>query len=231
MNNNQVNSICAAFNLGTPIGKLTPVAGGLLHRMWRLDTTTGSYAVKQLTKDIGLTTEKRCYYELSEQVAQAFKTIGIAAVNAFKHNDQHLFDCDNNTFLVYPWTNATMLTLNTISKTHATKIARLLAHMHKANLQIKELSTCQITKYNDQEILSLITQVSALSLPFTQLLHQELSCILTINRLCQKNTTLLPMSYRVSHADLDQKMYFGIITKILLLSTGNRLVKSTLYRK
>lgn len=43
-------AVAAVFDLGRPLGPLTPVAGGHSHRMWRLDTELGSYAVKEMNR-------------------------------------------------------------------------------------------------------------------------------------------------------------------------------------
>ncbi len=40
-------AVARAFDLGDPSGPATAVDGGLLNRMWRVDTSTGAYAVKQ----------------------------------------------------------------------------------------------------------------------------------------------------------------------------------------
>ena len=40
-----------AFSLETPVDDLVPVHGGLVHRMWKLRTTKGSFAFKQLNHE------------------------------------------------------------------------------------------------------------------------------------------------------------------------------------
>jgi len=42
------SAVARAFDLGPPSAPVVAVEGGLLNRMWRLDTSTGTYAVKQL---------------------------------------------------------------------------------------------------------------------------------------------------------------------------------------
>lgn len=44
-------AVCDAFGLGTPIGTMTAVAGGLSHRMWRLASSRGDFAVKELNRN------------------------------------------------------------------------------------------------------------------------------------------------------------------------------------
>ena len=44
-------AVCDAFDLGTPIGTMSVVPGGLSHRMWRLATARGHFAVKELNRN------------------------------------------------------------------------------------------------------------------------------------------------------------------------------------
>ncbi len=46
------DAICELFDLGAPSGTPTPVEGGLTNRLWRLTTTRGAFAVKQMNRDI-----------------------------------------------------------------------------------------------------------------------------------------------------------------------------------
>ncbi len=43
--------ICELFDLGAPHGAPEPVAGGLTNRVWRLETTRGVFAVKEMNRD------------------------------------------------------------------------------------------------------------------------------------------------------------------------------------
>lgn len=45
------SGVCAAFGLGEPVSPTTPTTGGLTHRMWRLETKNGSFAVKEMALD------------------------------------------------------------------------------------------------------------------------------------------------------------------------------------
>ncbi len=44
-------AICTAFDLGAPVGEITPVVSGLTHRMWRLETERRAFAVKEISID------------------------------------------------------------------------------------------------------------------------------------------------------------------------------------
>ncbi len=45
------HATCEAFGLGAPVEPLVGVSGGGTHRLWRLTTTRGVFAVKALNRD------------------------------------------------------------------------------------------------------------------------------------------------------------------------------------
>ena len=66
MHQTHLKHLIQHFNLGQQVQPPERVHGGLLHIMWRLDTDKGSYAIKQLSKDIYLKNERVIKnYELS----------------------------------------------------------------------------------------------------------------------------------------------------------------------
>ena len=140
MNHNHLIEICANLNLGTPIESPIRVYGGLLHIMWYMRTDKASYAIKQLSTDINLTNESVIKnYELSERIAYRFERLGIPAVSAIDKAGKYLSLIDGNGYLVYSWVEAQALDKDAISKTHALKIADILAKMHLINLGVTGL--------------------------------------------------------------------------------------------
>lgn len=136
MNPSHLKFLTKHFHLGTcSRNPVTRLYGGLLHIMWRLDTDKGSYAIKQLSKDIDLQNEQVIKnYELSEQIASSFIAQNIPGVCALSQSDKHLLITDGYGYLVYPWVNAKALDKDEINEGQALIIARLLAKMHLINL-------------------------------------------------------------------------------------------------
>ncbi|WBV68636.1 hypothetical protein PGH46_17525 [Legionella pneumophila] len=116
MNSNHIKRLCQHFNLGDPTQEPQRVSGGLLHIMWQLNTDKGSFAIKQLSKDINLTDYHVIRnYELSENIASGFIALGIPAVTAIEKSGKHLFIINETGFLVYPWVNAKALDKDAVS--------------------------------------------------------------------------------------------------------------------
>ena len=98
-----LNLLCEHFSLGFPIECVGRIQGGLLHVMWRVETSKGSYAVKQLSKDIDLAdTAVVKNYDLTEEVALAFAAQCIPAICSIRKSDKSLFIIDKMGYLVYP---------------------------------------------------------------------------------------------------------------------------------
>jgi hypothetical protein len=51
MDDATVRAICEIFDLGAPSSAPEPVTGGLTNRLWRLETASGPFAVKEMNRD------------------------------------------------------------------------------------------------------------------------------------------------------------------------------------
>lgn len=206
MNQTHLKHVSQHFDLGTPTQAPTRVHGGLLHIMWRLDTDKGSYAIKQLSKDIDLKNERVIKnYELSEKIASRFSALGIPAVPAIENTGQYLFMIEETGFLVYPWIDAKALDQHAVSEHHALKIATILAKMHCLNLDEPEITQPEFYTHTDQKILELIDKAESFNCPFAADLRKNQKNILLANEAYQNAIPTLKTHIIVSHGDLDQK--------------------------
>ena len=105
-NPHHLDLLCEALDLGDRRGDITPVAGGFHHRMWRLPTSTGVYAVKQLAPDTDLSGGDNNPLNQSEQIANLFADRGIPSLPALGNCGRYLQLIQHQGYLVYPWTNA-----------------------------------------------------------------------------------------------------------------------------
>ncbi len=174
--------------------------------MWRLDTDKGSYAIKQLSKDIDLKNEQVIKnYELSEKIASRFVVHGIPGICAIAHSRKYFFKINGTGFLVYPWVNAKALDQHAVSEPHALKIARILAKMHCLNLDEPEIIQPEFYTHTNQKILELLDRSENFNCPFAEDLRKHQKNILVANESYQKASPILKKHSVVSHGDLDQK--------------------------
>jgi thiamine kinase-like enzyme len=206
MNPNHLKSLCLKFNLGTPKHIPQRVYGGLLHIMWKLETDNGTYAIKQLSKDINLNDASIIdNYNLTEQIATKFKDHDIAAIAAISIDGKYLYLVESIGFLVYPWVYFKGLDINQISETRAVKIAKILAKIHYINLDIPQIPITQFDTHSNDKIYSLSKKVSDYNSVFSRELNQHLPELININESFHNATQLLKNHTVISHGDLDQK--------------------------
>ena len=207
MNHHQLTNLCNTFELGTPLNAPKKVSGGLLHKMWRINTDEASYAIKQLSQDIDLTNEAIVKnYNLTEEIAAQFASQGVPAIPAIKQAGKTLTMIESTGFLIYPWVDAKPLHHDTISEPHALKIAKLLAKMHLINLNVPEIAEPEfIDVHSNDYLLDLIQKANGYSCPFSGELTGLQKDIVTINTAFQHTLPLLKKQVVVSHGDLDQK--------------------------
>lgn len=205
MDQAQAQLICNQLGIGTLIAPPERVFGGLLHRMWKLKTDTGTFACKELSKNIDLNPTTRKIYELTEQIAKQFNTLSIPAIAALELHGNHLIEANDNTFLVYPWCNGVTILNNTVSKPHSLKIAALLAKMHLIDLKVPELPDLKLHSYQPQTLISLIERAGKAHLPYAQELKDNENMLIHITQACLLQLPKQHERMVVSHGDLDQK--------------------------
>jgi len=65
-----MNDLCLFLGVGSLKTTLVRIEGGLLHTMWRIDTTQGSFALKELSPKIDLANDGVVQnYNLTEAIA------------------------------------------------------------------------------------------------------------------------------------------------------------------
>ena len=199
--------LCKRYNLGTPVGEITRVYGGLLHLMWHLNTDNGSYAIKQLSSVVDLMNDVVIQnYELSEIVASKFAVQEVPAVCALKNdNGKYLSVIDKVGFLVYPWIEATAIPESQISEQHALQIAVILAKMHIMRLEVPNMPESKIDVFTSPELIALINTSIKYNCSFAQSLQKASSALITINDACIDLISALKKDVIVSHGDLDPK--------------------------
>lgn len=206
MNQAHLNNLIQNFNLGQQLQPPERVHGGLLHIMWRLDTDKGSYAIKQLSKDIDLKNEQIIKnYELSEKIASRFVANGIPGICSIAQSNKYLFIIDGTGFLVYPWVKAKALDQHAVSEPHALKIAEILAKMHRLNLDDPEIIQPEFYTHTNQKILELLDKAKNFNCPFARDLKKNQNNILVSNEAYQNAIPTLKTDTVISHGDLDQK--------------------------
>jgi len=107
------------------------ISGGLLHEIYKLQTSTGNFALKILDPWI-VSQDGAEHWNLCEKIANDFVEMKIPTISAIKNCDgKYVSVINNNYFLIYPWIDGKVLQSDEITIQHAQRMGELLGKMHK----------------------------------------------------------------------------------------------------
>ncbi len=206
MNTDHLRCLCSHHGLGAPTSAPTKVTGGFHHKMWRIETERGTYAVKQLSPDVDLSDEDTVKgYNVSEAIAETFASVGIAAVVALKAADDYLTIVGGHGYLVYPWCDYTALPIGHADTRHGLEIARLLARMHGADIHVAGIKETELEAFPVERVDELVHEAAECHPLCATALSNHRQRLGEIVALHNKAIVELNKELVIGHGDLDQK--------------------------
>ena len=125
-----LKKLCDICQLGEMLEVPETILGGLLHRMYAIETSKGKYAVKCLNTKIMCRPSALQNFINSERIANFVLNNHIPALPAKRINDTFIQKIDGQYFLVYDWLEGKSLKANDITSSHCEKIGAILADIH-----------------------------------------------------------------------------------------------------
>ena len=205
-NAEHIERLCELFDLGAALGPLRRVPGGFHHCMWRLETQSGCFAVKQLASDMDMANpDIVTQLNATEVTACEFATRGVPALYALRADGTHLHLLDGVGYLVYPWTDARACHRNGIEERHAAIVAGTLAHMHSSDIKVPELGDVPSFPVTAERVVELVKLARQRNVRYSDILEARLEDILRIVALHAPALERLAERQVISHGDLDHK--------------------------
>ena len=141
-----------AAGLGQILPPVTPVSGGYMHRMYRVNTPERSYAVKHLNPEIMKRPNVMDNYRKAETLEQIIEDAGIPVVAALTLNGQKMQKVDDEYFYVFRWQNGSITDWNNITPDQCRQAGIIQARIHALQPRytepvIPELSTIKWAEY------------------------------------------------------------------------------------
>ncbi|MFZ5353130.1 MAG: hypothetical protein ACOZCL_10470 [Bacillota bacterium] len=127
--NVQFEKLCKTLEFGDITSIPEQVSGGLLHRMYALETTCGKFAVKALNPRIMLRPVAMQHYINSERIVE-IAAKHIPALPSIRFEGTYLHNIDNQYYLVFDWIDGKSLKPGEINMMHCEKIGAILADLH-----------------------------------------------------------------------------------------------------
>lgn len=129
----EIDKLVQSLDLGELQGAPSEVKGGLLHKMYRVTTSSGVYAVKVLNGEIMKRPTALRNTVNSEKIAAAFTGI-LPVVAAMEVQGKQIHELDGSYYMVFPWVEGRSVFPGEITETHCEAMGDILGRMHRADV-------------------------------------------------------------------------------------------------
>lgn len=203
---NAISELLEKLNLGKMINLPTEVKGGLLHKMYRITTTKGLFAIKILNNEIMKRPKALQNMISSEKLALLFSE-RIPAVPALELLGHQVFEIDQAYYMVFPWIEGRSLFYPDIDQKHCEVIGDLLGKIHQMNLSLEaiqpEIDALQL--YEWDKYLWMTKTLDIKENEWVSHYEQAIQDIKDWNKQVCEMQTKLSQNIVISHRDLDPK--------------------------
>jgi len=202
--NLQFEKLCNTLQLGEIFSGPETISGGLLHRMYAIETTLSKYAIKALNPQIMHRPAVMQNFINSEGVANIAAN-NIPALPAKSYNGNVIQQIENQFYLVFDWVDGRSLKTNEINIVHCEKIGAILADIHLTDFSELDITNDwpdneQITDWNYY-----LQKGQDNSTVWVNLLLETIDKLYDWNAQANKSSRLLASDMVMSHRDLDPK--------------------------
>ena len=199
--NTIIYSLINKLNLGNIIDEPVRVTGGLLNRMYKVNTTSGIYAVKHLNPEVMKRKNAKENHILAEKIANIAKENNINCLPAKIINDTALQEIQRNYFFIFDWFDGKSIKEDEITIEHVQKVSALLAQIH--NTDFKEVKNeCnlgkEITEVNWDFYISRIENKEV-----KEILLNKKQYLTELDKMSTNARKEISNNLLVSHRDLD----------------------------
>ena len=131
-----IEKFCEKHGLGKVVN-ITKISGGLMHKMFKVETDIGVYCVKVLNPEVMSRKEAYGNFVVSESVSNLAMKNGIPVSGALSIEGNYLTKSDDMYYMVFDYVEGKTLKDDEITVEHCKKIGNVLAHIH--SLDYKEI--------------------------------------------------------------------------------------------
>lgn len=196
--------VCLALKLGEILNTPVPVSGGLMHKIFYIETTKGKYAIKLLNPQIMKRPIAMQNYINSENISQLLAD-DIPSLPALRVNDQVIHQIEEQYFLVFTWQDGSSLSQREITTAHCEIIGTLLSTIHRKNFSELHLTdenteNKEVTDWSNYVRLGIEKDLS-----WVEALNENVENLTFWNGCAIKASRTLSTNRVISHRDLDPK--------------------------
>ena len=192
-------------DLGTTIKSIDKVTGGLSHRMYKVVTDKGTYAIKELNSGIMKKDTAYSNFLFAENFTDLAKANSIPAIGAIKIGNDIMKKIDNNYYMIFEWIEGTILKSEDIEEKHSEIVGKLLAKIH--NIDFSSIDDDNRKNINTRmyDWNNYVPIASEQNKPYFQLYKDNIDVLYDLNKKSKEAIEYANNNLVISHRDLDRK--------------------------
>ena len=200
----EIESLTEKAELGNIIN-IEKVNGGLSHRMYKVTTDKGIYAIKKLNPGIMKREEAYSNFMFSEKVTQIAKENRINAIGAILVEGNYIIKINDYYFMIFQWIDGKILKAEEITEKHCEIIGEILAKIHNIDYSLIEDEKRKDLVLEEFEWNKYIDILENQNKPYTENLKQNIDMLYKLNKEAVKALEYANNDLVISHRDLDRK--------------------------
>ena len=126
----KIQDLFTAKELGDVVSEITSVSGGFMHRMYKVETASGVYAVKHLNREILKRPGVLDNYAKSERLEAVLERSGIDIVPAITIGGKKMQEQDGEYFYIFHWQNGSITDWDNITPEQCYLAGEIQAKIH-----------------------------------------------------------------------------------------------------
>lgn len=201
-----IEKLVYALQLGRLTEEPVRIEGGLLHKMYRVSTSNGLFAVKVLNPEVMKRPDALSNTIHSEKVAKAFKGL-IPAVVSLETDGKQVHKLEEEYYMVFPWTEGRSVFPREITPHHCEAIGSILGKMHQHNLRVEDMTSEEesFELFDWEAYLQRINKLKCSDKEWIVAYKKSVKDIMRWNETACESASYLSKLTVISHRDLDPK--------------------------
>ena len=125
-----IGKLFESRGLGKVVSPFSPVSGGFMHRIFRVETARGTYAVKHLNPEIMKRPEAMENYRRAEKLEKILENAGIPIVPAIAFSGRKMQEMDGEYFYIFRWHAGRVTDWRSITAEQCALAGNILGRIH-----------------------------------------------------------------------------------------------------
>lgn len=199
-----IEKLISKLDIGK-IKTITVISGGLSHKMYKVITSKGTYAVKELNQNVMKRNDAYSNFIFSEKVTDIVINNGISAIGVIKFNEEIIQQIDNKYFMIFNWIDGKILKAEEITEEHCKVIGKILAQIHNidfSKIEDENRKKLNLQKFEWNKYLKVAEKENK---SFVNLLQDNIDVLYDLNKKANHAQIYANNNLVISHTDLDRK--------------------------